>query len=86
MDQSLFNKLTNFGETLEVMGKVCFIINEYIKNNKYKVYSIGGIDNSKKNFYLNWLSKLNISDYKIGLSDTYLDDFRNPTKIYYLIK
>jgi hypothetical protein len=34
-----FNNLTNLGESLEVMGKVCFVINEYINNNpKYKVY------------------------------------------------
>ena len=68
------------------MGKVCFVINEYINNNpKYKVYSIGGVDKTKKNFYLNWLSKLNISDYKIGLSNTYIVNGA-PTDAYYLIK
>ena len=85
LDQSLFNKLTNLGETLEVMGKVCFIINEYINNNKYKVYSIGGVDKSKEKFYLNWLSKLNISDYKSGLSNTYNIN-EVPTNAFYLIK
>ena len=85
LNQNLFNKLTNFGETLEVMGKVCFIINQYINNNpKYKVYSIGGVDKSKEKFYLNWLSKLNISDYKSGLSNTYNIN-GTPTDAYYLI-
>jgi hypothetical protein len=86
LNQSLFNKLTNFSETFEVMGKVCFIINQYINNNpKYKVYSIGGVDVGKMRFYLNWLSKLNISEYKIGVSSTYRDNFENPTESYYLI-
>ena len=67
------------------MGKVCFIINQYINNNpKYKVYSIGGVDKSKEKFYLNWLSKLNISDYKSGLSNTYNIN-GTPTDAYYLI-
>lgn len=80
-----FNNLTNLGESLEVMGKVCFIINEYINNNpKYKVYSIGGVNNSKENFYKNWISKLNITEYKVGLSKTYLIN-NLPSKAYYLI-
>jgi len=80
-----FNNLTNLGESLEVMGKVCFVINEYINNNpKYKVYSIGGVNNSKENFYKNWISKLNITEYKVGLSKTYLIN-NLPSKAYYLI-
>lgn len=87
LDPSTFNNLTNYSEYMEVMGKVIYIISEFIKNNQqYSVFSIGEVDIKKFNFYKNWLGNLPITRFEIGLSDNYIDDKNNKTKAYYLIR
>ena len=87
LDPNHINKLTNNGEFMDVMGKVIYIIIEYIKENKqYNVFSIGEVDPDKFNFYKNWLKNLPISSMEIGLSDNYLDENNNKSKAYYLIR
>ena len=39
-----FDDLTDKKEFLEIMGKVIFLIREYIKKHDYKVFSIGVLD------------------------------------------
>ena len=86
-DRNSFDTLTNNQEKFEVMGKVIFIISEFINNNpQYDVFSIGEVDKDKFNFYKNWLKQLPIRDMKIGLSDSYIDKNNNQIKAYYLIK
>ena len=47
-----FDDLTNNKEYLEVIGKVGYIIRDYMdKNSQYTVYSIGGVLDKKLNFY-----------------------------------
>lgn len=87
LNSSKFNRLTNNGEFMEVMGKVLFIINYYINNNlQYNIFSIGGVDTKKENFYKKWVNNLNISRIDSGISDNYLDHNGNKIKSYYLIR
>lgn len=83
LDPRYFNLLTNKSEFMEVMGKVIYIINEFINNNKqYDVFSVGGIDDKRFEFYKNWMRNLSISRIEMGFSDNY--DKNNKT--YYLIR
>lgn len=87
LDPIYFNTLTNKGEFMEVMGKVIYIIIDFISINKqYNVFSIGEVEPSKLNFYKNWLKNLPISSMEIGLSDYYLDSNNKKTNAYYLIR
>lgn len=87
LNQSLFNKLANKNEYMEVMGKVIFIIRNFIiENDQYKVFSIGEVDDDKMKFYEKWLKNLPINNIEIGLSDNYNDNNGNKTKAYYLIR
>ena len=51
---SNFNNLTNKNEYLEVLGKVVFLIREYINRHNYQVYSFGVVSNKKQDFYNNY--------------------------------
>lgn len=87
LDPESFDVLSNKGEFMEVMGKVIFIISDFInKNIQYSLFSIGEVSEGKENFYRNWLKNLDISDIKIGPSDNYFDKNGNPIKSYYLVK
>ena len=80
-DQNSFDILTNNQEKFEVMGKVIFIISEFMnKNLQFNVFSVGEVDKDKFNFYKNWLKQLPITNMRIGLSDNY------DNRAYYLIK
>jgi hypothetical protein len=63
LETSIFDKLTNKNEMLEVMGKVIYLINEYDKVNNFSVYSIGEVDKKKYKFYSYFLH--NIPQFKI---------------------
>ena len=72
---------------MEVMGKVVYIIINFIsKNKQYKVFSIGEVEPSKFNFYESWLKNLPISSMETGLPDNYLDSNNKKTNAYYLIR
>jgi hypothetical protein len=87
LDPIYFNTLTNKGEFMEVMGKVIYIIIDFIsKNKQYNVFSIGEVEPSKFNFYKNWLKNLPITTMEIGLSDNYLDNHNKKTNAYYLVR
>lgn len=47
LDVNTFDLLTNKNEKFEVMGKVIYLIDHFVKLNKYNVYSIGEVDSSK---------------------------------------
>ena len=49
LDPIYFNKLTNKNEFAEVIGKVIYIILDFVKNNtEYEVYSIGEVSDKKE--------------------------------------
>jgi hypothetical protein len=75
-----FNDLTNKNEKLEVLGKVVFIILEYIKNHNYNIYSIGVVGDKKINFYNYYRKYFKDFDIKTG------DSLYYENKCYYLIK
>lgn len=82
-----FGSLTNKNEFMDVMGKVIFIIKDFMTTNKqYVVFSIGEVGEKKFKFYKNWLKKLPISNLLIGRSDFYFDEIGNKTNAYYLIR
>lgn len=81
-----FDDLTNNNEKLEVMGKIIYLIKEYMNKHKYNIYSIGNVDDKKINFY-NYYRK-HFKEYQIltGKSKYYLDKNKNKSESYYLIK
>jgi hypothetical protein len=79
-----FNKFTNNKEYLEVMGKVVFIILEFIKKHKYTVYSIGEVGDKKIIFYNNYRKFFNEFKILTGESANYIDNGKK-MNAYYLI-
>ena len=65
-----FNELTNKHEFLEIMGKIVFIILEYMKKYKYNVYSIGIVNSKIINLYNNYRKYFNDFEILTGLSKT----------------
>ena len=86
LDGENFDELVNKNEQLEVMGKVVFIILEYIKTNIYTTYSIGDVGNKKINFYNYYKKYFKDFDIFIGDSENYFDVEKGYKKAYYLIK
>ena len=83
LDFETFDDLTKYNEPMDVMGRIIFILNSYINNTNYKVFSVGGVNSSKYRFYSHWLKNLPISDLLIGDSDNYTDE---KYKAYYLVR
>jgi hypothetical protein len=81
-----FDDLTSNKEFLEVMGKVVFLIKEFIQKNDYNVYTIGEVGSKKYKFYNNY--RKYFSDYMIltGKSKNYLDKNNNKMNAYFMIK
>ena len=83
LNYNTFGVLTKYNEQMDVMGRIIFILNDYINNTNYKVFSVGGVNPSKYRFYSYWLKNLPISEVLIGDSDNYTD---KKYKAYYLIR
>lgn len=81
LDVDIFNKLTNNGEKFEVMGKIIFLIHDFMFSNKYKLYTVGEVEDKKYKFYMNYLHNLSGVSMMRGTSNSY-----NGEKAYYLIK
>ena len=81
LDPNTFDVLTNNKENFEVMGKVIYIIDNFVNSNKYNVYSIGEVDDNKYRFYSYYLHNLNYFKIVEGTSYSY-----NGKMVYYLIK
>ena len=76
-----FDKLTNKNEYLEVMGKVVFLIREYINKHDYKVYSMGKVSDKKQDFY-NYYHK----HFKDFLNISGRSNYYNSNNCIFLIK
>lgn len=86
-DPLTFDLLTKRNEQLDVLGRVVFLILEFINNHpKYNVYSIGEVPEKKFNFYDYYRKYFSNFDLKIGETKNYKDKNNNNTKAYYLIK
>ncbi len=83
LNSSTFDELTKNNEPMDVMGRIIFILSDYINITNYKVFSVGGVNTSKYRFYSHWLKNLPISEILIGDSDNYTD---KKYKAYYLIR
>lgn len=81
-----FNNLTNKNEFSEVMGKVIFIILDFINKHPYNIYSIGEVNDKKLNFYNHYKYHFNSFDIKVGNSTFYTNENGNYINAYYLIK
>jgi len=79
LDPLFFNKLTNYNEFSEVMGKVMYIILDFIKSHNFNIYSIGSVDDKKLKYYNNYINHLNDFNIINGHSVLY-------GSAYYLIK
>lgn len=81
-----FDDLTNNNEKLEVMGKIVYLINDYINKHDYDIYSIGEVDEKKMKFY-NYYRKY-FKEYQTltDKSKYYTDIEGNKTNAYYLVK
>ena len=86
LDFETFDDLTKYNEPMDVMGRIIFILNDYINNTNYKVFSVGEVGENKFNFYKRWLKNLPISDLLIGGSDNYIDKSKKKIKAYYLVR
>lgn len=86
LNYNTFGVLTKYNEQMDVMGRIIFILNDYINSVNYKVFSIGRVDTNKYRFYSYWLKNLPISEVLIGDSDNYTDTFGKKDKAYYLIR
>lgn len=76
-----FNKLVGKNEQLEIMGKVIYIIKEYIETNNYTTYSIGVVGDKKINVYNYYRKYFKEFEILTGNSINYMEN-----KAYYLIK
>jgi len=83
LDPETFNNLTNNYEYSEVMGKVIYIIFEFMKKYNYGVYSIGAVSN-KKNIFYNYY-KYHFKDWLIEYGST-INYPNNGGMAYYLIE
>jgi len=81
-----FDELVDKNEFLEVMGKVVFIILEYIKKKKLNIYSIGEVDDKKIKFYNNYRKYFKDFIILTGKSKNYLNDKGDKKNAYYLVK
>lgn len=83
-NHELYTKEINRGETFELMGRISYLINRYIKNNPdNKVYVIGkNTKETKLNMYNNMFSNLFNHDYFKLEGDNYGYDEGS----YYFIK
>lgn len=87
LNSEIFDLLTKRNEHLEVMGKIVYLILEYIsKHPQYNVYSIGIVNKKKFNFYNYYRKYFKNFNLKIGESQNYIDSNGNNSKAYYLIK
>jgi hypothetical protein len=75
-----FDDLTDKNEKFEVMGKIIFLISEFINKHDYKVYSVGEVGDKKYKFYSYYLHNLPNLTMVDGESDNY-----GGRKCYYLI-
>ena len=48
---SNFDELVDGNEYLDVLGKVVYLIKEYMKKHNFKVYTIGEVSDKKQDFY-----------------------------------
>ncbi len=83
LSSNTFDDLTKNNEPMDVMGRIVFILNDYMNSVNYKVFSVGGVNTSKYRFYSHWLKNLPISEILIGDSNNYTD---KKYKAYYLIR
>lgn len=81
-----FDDITNNNEMLEVMGKVVYLIKEYINKHNYDIYSIGTTDDKKIKFYNHYRKYFKDYNILIGNSKYYFDNFNNNTDVFYLVK
>jgi len=81
-----FDKLANNKEYLEVMGKVVYIILDYIKKHDYTTYTIGDVGDKKIKFYNNYRKFFKDFNIVTGKSSFYKDKDGNKGVGYYLIK
>ena len=84
---SSFNNLTNKKEFLEVMGKVVFIIRNYIDSHDYTVYTYSTNSNDKKDIFYNYYHKEFTEFFKVNLpSLNYIINDGEYENVCYLIK
>ena len=84
--RGLNDDLVDKKEQLEIMGKVVYIILEYIETNNFTTYSIGEVGDKKINFYNYYRKHFNSMEILTGKSKNYLDNDDNKKISYYLIK
>lgn len=81
VDPNVFDNPVNRNEYLEIMGKVVYLILEFISSHNYSVYSIGEVAFKKYKFYSNYKKYFTGFNIIEGPSDNY-----NGHIAYYLIK
>jgi len=81
-----FDKLTNKKEYLEVMGKVVYIIFNYINKHNYTTYSVGELGDKKINFYNNYRKHFKEFTVLTGPSSFYTDSNDEKGTAYFLVK
>ena len=81
-----FDTLTNNKEYLEVMGKVVYLILEFINKHNYTTYSIGEVSDKKMNFYNYYRKHFRNFSMLTGLSSFYKNRENEKTKVTYMIK
>ena len=57
-----YNDLSNKFEQFDILSKIVYIIGEYMNTHNYTVYTVGGVEEQKMKFYLNYMKHFN--DYK----------------------
>lgn len=81
-DESNFNNKTNLNELYEVMGRIMFIVDEFLKHTDINIFLVTAVDNERLNLYLQYIRTQLTNLQLIKSNKKYVGNIDN----YFLIK